>query len=173
MKEKILEDREKRYDRILEIIREYKLPVVCGKLNYPGDEKNTVEALKAVRILKSILKKQYAGFESYSEKLKGFDGESILISVDMEALRAKDMAVEIEESHLLGRVFDIDVYEEDGYSLGGACSIGRAERGLPERKCIVCGENARLCVREGRHKLSEVLNVINKLIEGYGEENEY
>src|SRR5699024_288715 len=92
------------------------------------------------------------------ETLSGYDGASILMSVDLTPKEAKKKALELEKNHPLGRIFDIDVYIEGGRS------IGRSELGLESRKCLLCGGEARLCIREQKHSLEETLEKVNKLI---------
>ena len=158
----ILEDREKRYNDVLELSRKFNLPVVCGKLNYPGGNKNTVEANRAFEILLEILKEKFRMKVVSSRALEGFDGRSILMAVDMSPEAIKETTVELEDNGQIGRIFDIDVYIKEGES------INREMINLPPRKCIICGENARICVRSKKHSLEETLNRINEIINYYG-----
>jgi holo-ACP synthase len=158
----ILEDREKRYNNILDISRKYDLPVVCGKLNYPGKDKNTIEAYRGFEILLKIIKEKFSMETVFSKELKGFDGRSILAAVDMTPEAIKKITVEIEDNSELGRIFDIDVYLNDGNS------IGRDMINKPQRKCIICDEDARICVRSGKHDLNQIINRINEIINNYG-----
>ncbi|SCG83091.1 holo-ACP synthase [Proteiniborus sp. DW1] len=160
MIDRILRDREQRYYEILSLITEYNMPVICGKINYPGNDKNTIEAKKAFQILKQILIEKFSNNIVYSKTLSGDDGSSILIVADMESLESKKIAITLELTHPLGRIFDIDVYFGDGES------IGRENLGMEPRKCVLCGENARVCMRAGRHSLQEVVDKVNKMIRG-------
>ena len=158
----ILEDREKRYNNILDISKKYDLPVVCGKINYPGKDKNTIESNRAFEILFKIIKDKFSMKTVYYKELNGFDGRCILAAVDMPPESIKKLTVEIEDNSELGRIFDIDVYLKDGNS------IGRDMINTPPRKCIICDENARICVRSGKHDINEILNRINQIINNYG-----
>lgn len=157
---RILEDREKRFIKILSLYDEYKLLVLVGKINYPGNNKNTLEAETAFNVLYSLLIDRFKKYTIHSEVDEGFDGKSLILILKSGKFVAKDLAIEIEETHPLGRIFDIDVYE-------GENSISRRHLGYPERKCIVCNNNARECAREGRHGIEEVLTVINSKIKVY------
>ncbi len=158
----ILEDRERRYNNILDMSRKYDLHVVCGKINYPGKDKNTIEAYRAFEILLKIIKEKFCMKTLFSKELKGFDGRSILAAVDMPPEAIKKITVEIEDTSELGRIFDIDLYLKDGNS------IGRDMINIPPRKCIICDEDARICVRSGKHSLNQILNRINEIINNYG-----
>jgi holo-ACP synthase len=164
--DKILEDREKRYNEILSLINKYRLPIVCGKINYPGTNKNTEESNRAFSILVKQLKRKYGEKMICSVELNGYDGKSFLAALRMEAFEAKKMAIEIEEEHILGRVFDIDIYVDDGSSLG------RESINNNPRKCIICEDNARVCIRNKKHTVEETIDKINRLIKEYGEKHE-
>jgi holo-ACP synthase len=143
--------------------RKFDLPVVCGKLNYPGKNKNTIEANRAFEILLEIVKEKFRMKSVFSKELEGFDGRSILMVVDMSPGDIKKITVELEDNSEIGRIFDIDVYIKEGKS------IDRGMINLAPRKCIICGENARICVRSGKHGLEETLNRINEIINNYGD----
>lgn len=154
----ILNDREKRYYKILSFIEQYQLPVVCGKINYPGQDKNTPEAQRAFEVLQQLILSSFTAHSMDCETLSGHDGKSILMPVNLSPKEAKKKALELEKSHPLGRIFDIDVYIEGGKS------IGRSDMGLESRKCLLCGKEARLCIREQKHTVHETMEQVNGLI---------
>lgn len=72
-----------------------------------------------------------------------------------KAQEIKKRVMEVEESGVLGRLFDIDVlYPGDG---GYPVKVSRTELGAEPRNCLVCGDRAFTCVRAGRHRVPEVL----------------
>ncbi|WP_243109386.1 citrate lyase holo-[acyl-carrier protein] synthase [Anaerophilus nitritogenes] len=160
MKE-ILEDREKRYNNILELIQQYKLPVVCGKINYPGDNKNTSKAYTAFDVLQKLLIFKLNDFIVYKQIISGYDGKSILIVSNKSIEEVKKIAVNIEENHSLGRTFDIDVYKKNG------APIDRKNIGLESRSCMICHEDARVCIKTRRHSTQELIGHIDQMIEEY------
>lgn len=159
----ILEDREKRYNYVLKLLGRYALPVVCGKLNYPGVNKNTIEANKAFQILRKKIKDSFRMKTIFSVELEGFDGRSILAVIDMLPIDIKGVTVGIEDGSEIGRIFDIDVYKGDGGS------IGRDMLDMPPRKCIICGDDARICVRSRKHSFLDTIGKINEIINNYGD----
>lgn len=161
MIDEILEAREKRYNATLELIDEYKLPVICGKINYPGDNKNTSEAQGAFDILEQLVLSSFNNDTVYKKSLSGTDGRAILMAINLNPLEAKKIAVDLEIHHPLGRIFDIDIYDLDGVS------IGREKIHMEPRRCFLCNEDARVCMRKGNHSLEEVIDNINKLIQNY------
>jgi holo-ACP synthase len=164
--DKILEDREKRYNLVLDYLKQYNLPVVCSKVNYPGTDKNTQEASMAFLILQKAVLEKFKLYSINTQILEGNDGKSFLSVVDISPLDAKSLGICIEENHELGRIFDIDVYTEDGVS------IGREKINKNMRKCILCDEDARVCIKTGAHSLNQTLSVINNLIRGHRDKHE-
>lgn len=161
MIDKILEDREERYNRILELIEKHNLPVVCAKVNYPGTDKNTKEAKMAFEALRTAINEGFKREFIYTTFLNGYDGQSMLGVINKDEMKTKNIGVKIEEQHNLGRIFDIDIYTKDGSSLG------REKVGKSQRECIVCGQDARICIKLGNHSQLEVLSKLNKMIKSH------
>lgn len=158
MADSILEDREKRYNYIRSLIEKYNLPVLCGKINYPGEDKNTKEADFAFLQMKEQVIEVFSKNMVYSEMLHGFDGKSFIAVISMGGAAAKISAVDIEENYSIGRVFDIDVYGLDG------APISRSHIRRKCRKCIICGKPARHCMREHAHDAAEIIEAVNLYI---------
>lgn len=64
--------------------------------------------------------------------------------VEGDARDVKRACVHIEETHPLGRLFDLDVETREG-------PVSRQTLGAPARACLVCGAPARACGRARRH----------------------
>ena len=77
----------------------------------------------------------------------------------------KKATIGIEDGSQLGRIFDLDVYLEDG------SPFGREDVAMPNRKCLLCDENARLCVRKRKHNTEDILKKINQIISDHGEQH--
>lgn len=88
----------------------------------------------------------------------GFEADFIIRLPEAEVKR---LAVQIEESHPLGRLFDLDIIGKDGVPLS------RSALGIPERKCLLCDLPARHCMRAGNHSRSEVSDHVAWLIDRY------
>ena len=86
--------------------------------------------------------------------------EAYLIT-DLPALDAKRVTCDIEDSHPLGRLFDIDVMDADG------APISRQTVGGEPRRCLLCDHEARWCMRNHSHTQEELMNHIQQLIEDY------
>lgn len=88
----------------------------------------------------------------------GFEGYWL---VEGDAMEIKRRMCGIESSHILGRLFDIDVLRPD------ATPISRQEVGLTPRRCLICGREARHCMRSRAHSQEEIMKKIAEIIEEY------
>jgi holo-ACP synthase len=88
-------------------------------------------------------------------------GIEALYVVDTDAVPLKLAVCELEQSHPLGRLWDMDVF---------CPAHGRLSRrglGFPPRRCLICGEPAHACARAQRHPLAELLAAIQETVDGY------
>lgn len=75
-----------------------------------------------------------------------------------DGIRMKQEAIRLEESHLLGRIWDIDVTGKDGGT------VSRERVGIQGRKCFLCGRDAKLCGRGQRHGIGELQDRVAEII---------
>lgn len=88
--------------------------------------------------------------------------EAYLIT-PMPLLEAKHIAVNIEDTHPLGRLFDIDIINADGVP------VSRDAIGEKPRRCLVCDHEARYCMRMRWHTQEEIWAKINEMVDSYVE----
>ena len=86
--------------------------------------------------------------------------EAYLITT-MPLLEAKRVAVEIEDTHPLGRLFDIDVIDKQGIP------VSRDRVGGQPRRCLVCDHEARYCMRMRWHTQEEIWARIKQMTDDY------
>lgn len=86
-------------------------------------------------------------------------GAEALIALTIPAEKVKEKMVWLEQSHAVGRLWDIDVINEQGKILS------RADSGLAVRRCLVCDEDARICGRSQAHSFEELNEAMVKLVE--------
>ncbi|WP_308261951.1 citrate lyase holo-[acyl-carrier protein] synthase [Prevotella sp.] len=84
--------------------------------------------------------------------------EAYLIT-DLPLLEAKRIAVQIEDTHPLGRLFDIDIIDKDGVP------VSRDRVGSHPRRCLVCNREARYCMRMRWHTQEEIWERINAMVD--------
>ena len=76
----------------------------------------------------------------------GGDGPESYLSVSLDPLELKRLAVAWESTHPLGDLADLDVMD------ASARPITRADLGLPPRKCLLCENEAAVCSAGRRHE---------------------
>lgn len=157
----ILLGRERRADTQKKLLEIYKTPLVSFSLNIPGAEKISPSFYKVFKtgvicfeekLLKNNMK---AVYKKEDQSAAGYEA---FYCINADARDIKRLTVSIEEEHSLGRLFDFDVFDAEGNHLK------RVELGLPERKCLICGEKAVLCSRSRKHSADELLKKINSMI---------
>jgi len=78
----------------------------------------------------------------------------------------KDLAVRLEETHPLGRLWDIDVYNIEGISMS------RIAVSAPARTCFICGQEAKGCARNRTHSVEELMQKVESMIRDYQKHQE-
>jgi len=91
---------------------------------------------------------------NFSELRIDEDGPEGFMLVEDTPTSLKQLGMEIEENHALGRLFDIDV-----------ATIHRTDLGKSLRKCLVCNANAVDCIVSQKHSKKDIFHVIDHLIE--------
>jgi len=127
----------------------------------PGSVKRNDSSLIVARAAVEALHKAFQGHIRYEEKRDLATGYEAFMMTDLPTDEAKRTACHVENSHPLGRLFDIDVFTADGQPISRA-SIGRASR-----RCLICEKDARVCMREHNHSYEELHAKINQLIQAY------
>lgn len=138
--------------------------VVSVKLNIPGEVKNS-QVLKKILLdgwmeLKSQFEEQNEQLLFLRLILDRITGPEALAVLTGTIMEIKKQAINFEESFKLGRLFDVDVMSKDdkGYQLS------RTQLGFEPRKCLVCNNNAKYCVKEQKHSIEEVQMAISSYI---------
>ena len=158
---RMLDAKEKRYYKIKSLTEKYEAPVLSFMLNIPGEDKNFEEAVsfhkKYVDKIKNLLEENKIKilFEDYENLVTGMEYLAVL---DGDGCLIKKLMMEVEEESLGGRLLDLDIYDKD------FSQISRSSLGLPERKCIICGDTARTCIKEERHKIEELEERVREII---------
>ena len=132
-------------------------------LNIPGLPKRTENDEEAADRYASKFLALCARTMTERMELANGAGFAVLMGFKGRAEAAKRAAVELEEGAAAGRAFDIDIITKDG-------PISRTALGLPERVCLLCGQNAKQCARERRHGAEELREAIRKLLKEAAQE---
>lgn len=127
----------------------------------PGSEKRTPASLAVAHAAMEELRRSFAGEILHCEERDLPTGYEAFMTVAPAAGESKRRCVAIEESHPLGRLMDIDVIGSDGTPL---------QRGILDksrRRCLICGNEARYCMRARLHSPQELNAKIEELVNGY------
>ena len=156
--QEILAARERRAARQKELLEKYGTPLVCFTMNIPGPEKNSPLIEEAFQMGEQMLEAQFsvAGlWVAFIEKWYEPAGCVGFYAVEGNAERIKELTTEIEDASPLGRLFDMDVMDANGVKLAR----------LNERKCLLCGESARVCGRSRAHGLDALVKRTREIME--------
>ncbi len=152
----ILEAREQRKAHVL-AFGEPGCTTLCLKANLPTGWKQGWQAnlvLKAFRLEIERWQPQKTAF------YRSADGDYYLFALKESAEACKRKCMQLEETHPLGRLADLDVYREGQ-------SVSRTEFGGTLRKCMLCDLPAAVCVRNRTHAAEEVMRFAEKKLRDY------
>lgn len=127
----------------------------------PGAEKRTEASLLVARAACAALDKLLAAHCRHRLERDLATGFEAYWLVDLPQLEAKRRTVELEDTHPLGRLFDVDIILPEGRPLS------RTELGAPPRRCLLCDREARFCMRNGSHTREELHAKIAQMIADY------
>lgn len=156
----ILDSREERAEKQKDILRDYPFSLISFTLNTPGIVKDNELYRKihhdGLEKIIGLLKNEGRSIK-YKEVRAKNTGSEAFISVDLDALELKKLMINIESSHPLGRIFDIDIFDRSHRQ------ISRIEIGLGSRKCLMCDKDAKVCMREKNHSYQELIHRIEEI----------
>jgi len=159
----ILHAKEERALKQKELLSRFsKASLISLSINIPSIVKLSHEAVVvhecAHKTIVSCLEAEGIALLHSESKIAKTGAESLFV-FQADARKVKRVMCELENTHPLGRLMDIDVLDFEG------CILSRNTLGLPRRKCFVCEEEAHLCARAQKHNY-EALNVhIKQLVE--------
>lgn len=88
-------------------------------------------------------------------------GPEALWCVAHPAAEIKAHCAELEQTHPLGRLWDLDVIcPENGL-------VGRQSLGSHLRRCLICDEPAHACSRSRHHPVEQVVSRVEKMIDDW------
>jgi holo-ACP synthase/triphosphoribosyl-dephospho-CoA synthase len=90
----------------------------------------------------------------------GAAGSHGFIVAGAEAGALKELAENIEDTHPLGRLFDIDVLD------GRGDKLSRLEGGRA-RPCLICGKPAFICARSRAHRVEDLFGAVIGIMEHF------
>ncbi len=153
------DERQRLQRELLSLYPQYAL--VVATVVVPGSEKRTEMSLRIAAAMEAALTSAFEGIVRRFDRRDLVTGYEAFMLVDCDGKEAKRRAVQTEESHPLGRLFDIDVIGHDGVPMN------RISAGAASRRCLLCGNDARVCMRLRSHTVEELTEHIRKMTDGY------
>lgn len=154
----MLERRELRAQKQQEFLNKYDSPLVSFTMNIPGPIKTNDLIRRAFDIGEILLLEGLRHIDANildAYEVHDDTGDELLLAVaDAEAESLKDMAMMIENSSEIGRLFDIDVIDSHGRKL--------SRKNF--RKCLICNNQAQECARSRTHSVKEMQDAIDDLL---------
>ena len=160
--DQLLTSKEQRSKRQLELIAQYPAStLVCLTVIMPGNVKRNFHSLIVAQAAMTAMVNAFSSSIVNLEARDLVTGYEAYLTTSLTQREAKQLACEIEDEHPLGRLFDIDVITPTGEP------IARTSIGCEPRKCLMCDNEARFCMRNHTHTQEELHNRIAELIEDY------
>lgn len=160
----LLESREKRWQLQRQLIQDNPgLTLVCLTVIMPGNVKRNAQSLVVAHAAVEAIQEAFGQsiqWQREQDLSTGYEGYYL---VDMSMIACKRLACEIEDNHPLGRLFDIDVINTH------VEPVSRSVIGREGRKCLLCDQDARYCMRNHTHSRDELQQKIQQMIEAYAQ----
>jgi holo-ACP synthase len=138
--------------------------LVVATMNIPGSVKSSALICRAFDLaLQDLLVELGSGQLLLLCKEAPATGPYAVFSI-AEGIAARSMKRQLtafEDDHPIGRWLDLDVWLEDGTSLG------RKELGMKPRRCFLCGEPALSCRRNATHTIGELRAFTKEHLQSY------
>lgn len=158
----MLKAREQRAERQRELISRFGRPVVSFSMNIPGPVKDSGLIrrgfLAGCAALDCAFDKNNVLFREIYPAVTGWEALYVL---DQEPCQVKTITTAIEDSHGLGRLFDMDVIGSDHRKLD------RETVGGGSRDCIVCGAPGRGCASRRLHSVQALQAAVQRILKEY------
>jgi len=159
----MLAAREQRALHQQEATARHGLPLVSLTLVCPGPVKQGLRQQQAMRAALAAVDAclSHALWPAIEREVHWLpSGPEALFVVNAEANALKAALIALEESHPLGRLWDIDV-------IVAGRPLSRQQLGLPPRRCLLCDEAAHACARSARHPLPSLQARFEECIDDY------
>ena len=156
----MLRARDERAARQADFINRHHAPLISFTMNIAGSIKNDAQIQRAFAEGRARIVRVLRGFRlDVLEEAQTIapSGCEALWAVRAEAGFLKRQMCLIEEADALGRLFDIDVIDENGVHLSRNA----------ERACLICGGPVRICARSRAHSGEALFAKAHAIIEDY------
>lgn len=157
----MMEARERRCARQQALLKEYGQTLLCFTMNIPGPEKDSPLIRAGMQLGQRLLRQGFLRLNAkpvHTEFEDAFTGCAAYYVLPLSPMDVKRMTADIEEASPMGRLFDLDVLRPNGEK------VERQELGLPGRKCLLCGQDARVCARSRSHTVEQLRQETDRIL---------
>lgn len=158
----MLNAREVRAERQKALLAHFGKPVISFSMNIPGPVKDSKLIRRGFRAgcqaLDGSFEKELILHREVHPAVTGWEALYVL---DVEPLGVKKITTAIEDTHGLGRLFDMDVIGPDHQKLD------RETVGGGSRNCIVCGAPGRGCASRRTHTVKSLQSAVDQIFKKY------
>ena len=159
--EQLLDSRDRRVQHQKQLLLAYPgCSLICLTVQLPGPVKRSSESLIIGEAGLAELLNKFGSVLRHVHVRDLETGYEAYLLVPMQAAQVKKFCCQIEDTHPLGRLMDIDVMD-------GVVPLSRADIGLTPRRCLLCSNEARYCMRAHTHTTEELLEKIRQLVLAY------
>ena len=157
----LLDARENREAHQRELLEKYKGVLASITLNIPGPVKDKEIYRNAMELAMGMIREKLGTEVIMKQEIRhlksGSEGYLVIDQTKMDGSAVKRAAMDMEDGSEFGRLLDIDVMTKtEGFS--------RNDFGRESRKCLLCGEDAKVCSRDRRHEMPILLKKIEKIL---------
>ena len=154
----MLARREQRANSQQSFLAQYHSPLVSFSMNIPGPVKTNDLIRRAFDIGQILILEGLARLNAKildASEIHEDTGDELLLAVcSVSPEKLKDLAIHIENSSPIGRLFDIDIIDP----------LGRKLSRQDFRTCLICSNQAQDCARSRKHSVPELQKAVSDLL---------
>ncbi|MBR1803754.1 MAG: citrate lyase holo-[Muribaculaceae bacterium] len=160
--DQLLASREHRHDKQMALLSDHpRHTLVCLTVIMPGPVKRNSHSLIVANAAMTAVLECFRGTLIDVEVCDLVTGYEAYLVTTLSNEQAKRATCKIEDEHPLGRLFDLDVITPTGEPLS------RTSIGHDNRRCLLCDNEARYCMRNHTHSQADIQQAIAQMIERY------
>lgn len=161
----LLDSRDRRHQRQLDYLKKYPNDTLLVlTIVMPGSVKRNHLSLITAHAAVDAINNNFNNDIIESEIRDLITGYEAFFVVKKTSEESKRIACNIEDTHPLGRLFDIDILSSNGIP------VSRTQLQIQPRRCLICGDDARVCMRTQKHNYDQLLEHINNMVNVYSNE---
>ena len=162
--DELLAAKERRAARQADMLEHYQQPVISLTLVTPGEIKDSLRYRNTMGVALQMCDQMLwqNGWQVLDRQVFWLPtGPEAMWCVAHQAPEIKAHCAALEQSHPLGRLWDLDVICPQ------AGHVGRLSLGSHMRRCLICDEPAHACSRSRKHPLEQVVGCVEKMIDDW------